>query len=98
MTNIIAAIVVGVVTNVVEVDNAQGCFSCTVNPHFVPAVMGHTPCEKYIAPTEKTKTVTVTEITTLKFNWHGKEWKAKVEKVLSETVSKWTKKEEWVKE
>lgn len=126
MTNILAAIIVTVVTNVVwtdnsvpaplnyipcvdvgETENADDMPEVDVDagilPRSAPAIIGGkgtTTAPSWgwnqgTPATEKTKTVTVTEVTTLKFKWRGKEFKAHDKKVLSTTVTKYRKKEEW---
>jgi len=120
LTNIVATIAIAFVTNVVEVDNEWVCPHCNVTlgeigsniytldmPHFANTCVKRTPA------TEKTKTTTVKEITTIKFNALGEDWTGRKERVVSTKVEnppcviavttecskvKWKKKEEWEKQ
>jgi len=102
MTNLVATVIVCVVTNVVKVDNASGCNICQHDAHgnhigSIPAVMGWTPesCPPYKPATEKTETTTVVEIRKLTFTWHDRDWTAKVENVLARKVRKWVLNKTW---
>jgi hypothetical protein len=48
--------------------------------------------------TEKTETTEVVEIKTLRFEWDGEKYMEKRERVLSHTVRRWKRKENWVEE
>jgi len=108
VTNIVAAILMTVVTNVVWTDNSS---SYGQNYIFTPTTTDLTFHESHSLnldyqggtiyygnqsePTEKTKTVTVVEVWTIKFKWRGKEWTGKDKRVISTTATKYRKKEEW---
>jgi len=90
MTNLIATIVVCVVTNVASTDNAA------YRQH--PYIMwpeGGGPEVVDTPATEKTETTEVVEIKTLKFEWEGKPWTAEHRTVLSRTVKRSVKRETW---
>ena len=93
MTNILATIVVCVVTNVTHWDNEVRA------RHQFSWVMGEPQPGSVIEPaTEKTETTEVVEIKTLKFEWAGKPWTAEHRTVLSRTVKRWKKRETWERE
>lgn len=95
MTNILASVIICLVTNVVETHNGKdadcpyggGCLvaGCSRDTTFIPA-------------TEKTKTTTVKRVHTIKFKWRGKEWSAEDAEEVSRKVEKWKKREQWEKE
>lgn len=92
-TNILATIIVSLVTNVLEWDNgSHGCRSELGNGiYLVCALMG---CEHTltIEATEKTKTITVKEVTVVKFSVDGEE-----EKIISSKSERWVKSRDWIK-
>jgi hypothetical protein len=100
MTNLIAAVVISIITNVTTASNESGCKICSAaGPGFTPAVYhsgGFRACDPYRPATERTETTTVVEIKTLRFVWEGKAYTAKEERVLSSKVRRWTLKNEWV--
>jgi len=90
MTNLIATIVVCVVTNVTHWDNEVR------QPHAFSWCVGDPQPGSVIQPaTEKTQTTEVVEIKTLTFGWEGKPWTAEHRRILSTTVKKWKKRETW---
>lgn len=100
MTNLIAAVVVCIVTNVTTADNSSGCKMCSeAGPGCIPLVMHYPsfePCKPYVPATEKTITTEVIEIKTLTFEWEGERYTAKRERVLSRNVKLLVKRETWV--
>lgn len=96
MTNILAAIIVCIVTNVVEWDNGF-TIPQTTQIYFGSGESATQP--PYSQPaTEKTETTTIKEVKTLIFKWGGQEWSIKKERVLSTKTRKWKKDEKWVEE
>ena len=93
MTNLIAALVISVVTNVVMVDNEVR------EPVGFSWNYGSPQPGSIIQPaTEKTKTTEVVEIKRLTFTWDGREYTTERKRVLSSAVERWVKREEWVAE
>ena len=93
MTNIIAAIVVCVVTNVTMTDN-EGRVSFKdmwFNGEPTPGSVIH-------PATERTETTEAVEIKRLTFEWEGETYTATRKRVLWSKVRKWAKKEEWTQE
>ena len=110
MTNLLAAIAVAVFTNVVETDNGHweqpNAFPFTpCNEGIHGNVSGSTwnittpdhRNDTWVPATEKTITTTVVERHTLTFRWRDKEWTARDDVVLSETVRRLrlVKEERW---
>ena len=98
MTNLIATIVVCVVTNITTADNSSGCALCSASPGTIPAVMHYgtwEPCKPYVPATEKTETTEAVEIKRLSFEWEGETYTAKRERVLWRKVKRWIKRETW---
>lgn len=110
MTNLLAAIIVSLSTNVTTVDNAvyeqipKPCpdskivlgqlasFSCNV-------FHGYTRGAKLRDATEKTDTITVTEITHAEFLWNGEKKTVRLsERIVSQTNQKYSLKNEWIKQ
>ncbi len=91
ITNILATIVVCVVTNITHWDNevrAPHQFSWAPNMEPQPGSV--------IQPaTEKTETTEVVEIKTLHFEWEGKTYTGEHKRVLSRSVRRWRKHETW---
>lgn len=92
ITNILAAVVITLVTNVASSDNSKGC------PMYVegvmPAVMGHV-CTPYIPPTERYQTTNVTEHTAVTLTIRGVERTFAEDKLLSSVTAIWRKSDEW---
>jgi len=99
MTNIIATIIISVVTNVSTnfthemfsggpTSCPEGRVGCLVYhyKHIKGDVIG------------KTETATVTEVKTLTFDWDGRPYSAEHKRVLSAKVKTWKKKEDWVQQ
>ena len=93
MTNLIATVVVCIVTNVTQWNNEQR------QPHGDSWVMG-TPMGGSVIKemTERTETTEVVEIKMLRFEWEGEEYTGKRERVLSRKVKRWARKDNWVEE
>ena len=93
MTNILATIVVCVITNVTHWDNEVRA------PHQFSWAVGEPQPGSVIEPaTEKTETTEVVEIKKLQFEWECKPWTAEHRTVLSRTVKRWKKRETWERE
>ena len=98
ITNILATIIVCVVTNVTMTDNARPqqplWYQYTNNLIYVenlPVINPTTPS----SATEKTETTEVVEISTLSFKWGGKPYSVRRERVLSTTSKRFIKQEVW---
>lgn len=105
MTNILAAIVVSLVTNVTHADNAVDASPFLLN-QFIDnmPIVTITNGSDFIVPyqtqtsraaTERTETTTITEIKALTFKWLGKSWTVRNERVLSRKVRTWRRRETW---
>jgi len=93
MTNLIVIIAVSIVTNVTHWNNEERSpfrFSWVVGEPYPGSVTKEM--------TEKTETMEVVEVKTLRFTWEGDEYAAKRERVLARKVKRWTRKDNWVEE
>jgi len=90
MTNIIATIVVCVVTNITFMDNE-------VRAPYADAWVtpGPTPGSVVTPATEKTETTEAVEIKRLSFTWEGETYKATRERVLWSKIKRFVKRETW---
>jgi hypothetical protein len=102
MTNILAAIVITLTTNVVDSDNHQGCDVCAGIQrnnwalHHVCINMTNWNYRGTYAPaTEKYRTTTCWEVATCKFEHNGHKWELDEKRVLWETRETHRRKEEW---
>jgi len=99
MTNILAAVIMCLVTNVTEADNAWECSKCNPRGDY----SGMTTLENHDLKTfpgswpaiEKTLTTVVERVHTIKFTWRGKEMRGDDREEVSRTVRTFKKKEEW---
>jgi hypothetical protein len=93
MTNLMAVILLSVVTNITHWNNEERA------SHGNSWVMGTPQPGSVIKEmTERTETIEIVEIKTLKFEWEGEEFTAKRERVLSRDVKRWAKKSDWAEE
>jgi hypothetical protein len=109
MTNIMATIIVCIVTNVTpsverevigtrptpcpDADYGKGVGFGGV----ISCLVYH--CENiYGDEIAKTETTEVVEIKTLRLTWEGEEYTAKRERVLSSKVRRWKKRDDWVED
>lgn len=92
ITNILAAVVITLVTNVASSDNSKGCPMYAEG--VMPAVMGHV-CTPYIPPTERYQTTNVTEHTAVTLTIQGVERTFTADKLLSSVTAIWRKSDEW---
>ena len=90
MTNLIATIVVCVVTNITTADN--GHVGCPYGTGCLVLGCDNSPSVK---ATEKTETTEAVEIKRLSFEWEGETYTAKRERVLWRKVKRWIKRETW---
>ena len=97
MTNLIATILVTVVTNMATDVEREiiGTQSVQCPDGMVGCLVFHAEYQ-YGKEIARTETTTVTEITKLAFQWKGKQRLVEERRVLSETVKRYVKKEEWV--
>lgn len=111
MTNLLAAIIVSLSTNITTVDNAvyeQIPVPCPDAKNFTLAFgatvscavhHGYTRGAKVQEATEKTDTITVTEITHAEFLWNGEKKTVRLsERIVSQTNQKYALKNEWIKQ
>lgn len=110
MTNLLAAIIVSLSTNITTVDNAvyeQIPVPCPdAKNNFTlgygvtcAAIHGYTRGAKLGNATEKTDTITVTEITHAEFLWNGEKKTVRLsERIVSQTNQKYALKNEWIKQ
>ena len=99
MTNILAAVIVCLVTNVTEVDNAWECSYCNPRGDYsgMMTLEYHHPwmCPGSRPATEKTLTTVVERVHTIKFSWRGNEMRCDDREEVSRTVRTFQKREEW---
>ena len=99
MTNILAAVMMCLVTNVTEADNAWECSKCHPRGDYsgMMTLEYHNPetCPGSRPATEKTLTTVVERVYTLSFKWMGQDMVAKVSEEVSRTVRTYKKREEW---
>ena len=87
------AVTVQVVTNVTHGNNEVRA------PHQFSHVIGEpAPGSVTKEATEKTETVTITEIKILRFRWNGKPVEVAQEQVLSRHVKRWRRRDTWIKD
>lgn len=108
MTNILATIVVTLVTNVTTTDNHRGCYSCWEKSRHPFTLEYRTPHDHigqdldplggYTPATDKTETIITTEVKTLVFNFQGQPFNQIFsEKEISRRQKKFTlKPAEWI--
>jgi hypothetical protein len=101
VTNLIAAVVVSVITNVTT-EIGKPCPGCAMwgiqqGSEFIP---GHEySCPEKDLPRDTMRVTTeVVEVRTLRFAWDGQQHTVKHERVLSRKVRRWTRKDNWVEE
>jgi len=103
MTNLIATIVIAVVTNVTTTDNGHDAYRMSERQGYSYGclVMGCTEDHDLVPmkyATEKTTTTQAVEVKTLTFEWEGKTYTAKGERVLWTKTKRLVLNEEWVEQ
>lgn len=103
MTNILATIVVCIVTNVTTTDNAvfvpnvnmsSTTIDCASDSMLLADGLWHDEQQNSSVqghmsePTERTETTEIVEVKRLSFKWEGKDWNGEVKKVLSSSSRK----------
>jgi hypothetical protein len=92
ITNILAAVAITLVTNVVQTDNSSGC--SMHQPGVIPLVYGHN-CTPYVPATERRLTTNVTELTTVKLTIAGEEKSFESQRLISSVTAVLRRLDEW---
>lgn len=92
LTNILAAVAITLVTNVVQTDNSSGC--SLYHPGVIPLVYGH-ECKPFIPATERNITTNVLERTKVVVTINGAERIFESERLLSSVTAVLRRLDEW---
>ena len=103
MTNIIASVIITLVTNVANIDNGKGCSMCdTLQKQAIsggPVWAVYHPAHgglPYVPATEKSEITTISRHEVLTFTWQERQWSVTNIVVLSEKKRTFKLSNSWV--
>jgi hypothetical protein len=101
MTNLLATVLVCIVTNVTT-DIGEPCPGCATwgmqqGYTYIPGHEYSCP-EKSLPRDTKRETTEVVEVRTLRFTWEGEQYTTERRRVLSTKVRRWKRQDDWTEE